>query len=110
MHVNRCGQLQCSADEITGRSCSKDKPFASYTLAGAEDTADRAGSSFGNGTKCLFYNVGESAFFVAWRWICAAVCRTALKISVVPGHLANEVLRNLWRSRTGGQLVDGVAH
>jgi hypothetical protein len=79
------------ADEITGRSCSENKPLQVIRLPGPKTLLIGLIPAL-HGTKRFFYDIGQASFLLPGVDLRFGRPNRA-QISVVPGHLANEVLR-----------------
>ncbi len=88
---------------------AKIRPLRRHAFAGTDDARDGAGAGFGDGAERLLDDVGQPAALVAGAGVGAAVDRAAAEVFVVPGHLADEIARDVLVRRARGQQVNRVA-
>ena len=88
----------------------EDEAFLRDSFAGGGDGHERAGAGLGNRAHRFFDDVGEAAFLVAGGGVGLTVGAAGCEIGIVPGHLADEVLRNFRRCGARSDEVRGIAN
>ena len=99
-----------TADEVARRRRGVNQTAFGRALPRREHFGNRALSGFSDRTQRLFYNVGQTAFFIARGWVGAAVGFTHIKIVIVPGHLLQQASADFFVDGARRQQMNRIAY